>query len=75
MIYLPNSNINQSYLKGKVLMVDYLIDKRKMNFDGLTPSDWSCASKILNFQDFEIFGVMKMLACVFITRLIRNGQP
>ena len=28
-----------------------------------------------DFQDFEIFGVMKMLAWVFISRLFRNGQP
>ena len=40
-----------------------------------TGSDWSWASKISSFQNFEIFGVMEMLASFFITRLIRNGQP
>ena len=30
-------------------------------------------AKFRILQDFENFGVMKMLACVFITRLFRNG--
>ena len=32
-------------------------------------------AKKFEFQDFEIFGVMKMLAWVIIARLIRNSQP